>query len=242
MSSIARSGPDSGSSAHLRARIAGFFYLLVFVTGMVALFTAGRLVLPGDAAATATNLRAHEALFRVGIASDLLMVACYVAVTALFYVLFKPVDKTLSLLAAFFSLTGCAVLGVAHVFETASLAVLGGEPFLSGFKPDQLQGMAFLFVKLFGQCYGLSLVFFGFYCILIGNLILRSGFMPRVLGVLMLVAGLGWVTFLWPPLSGALSPFILLPGGLGEGSLTLWLLVKGVDAQRWEERARRAGQ
>ncbi len=225
----------SGSSAYLKARIAGLLYLLVFVTGTVALFTAGRLVVAGDVAATAANLRTHEASFRAGIALDLLMVACYAGVTALFYVLFKPVDGTVSLLAAFFSLTGCAILGVAHVFSTASLTVLGREQFLSGFSPEQLRGMAFFFVKLFGQCYNLSLVFFGFYCVLIGNLVFRSRFLPRVLGVLMVFAGVGWLTSLWPPLATSLSPYVMIPGALGEGSLTLWLLVRGVDAKRWEE-------
>ena len=239
MSSTARAEHISGSSAHVRARIAGFVYLLVFVTGMAALFTAGRLVVPGDPAATTARLREHETLFRVGIASDLLMVACYVAVTALFYILFKPVDETVSLLAAFFSLTGCAVLAGAHLFETASLAVLGGEPFLSGFSAEQRRGMAFLFLKLFSQCYSLSLVFFGFYCVLIGNLVFRSGFLPRAVGILMVFAGLGWLTFLWPPLATSWSPYVMLPGLLGEGSLTLWLLVKGVDAERWEERIER---
>jgi hypothetical protein len=238
--STADTGERPGKlSAGSLARIAGFLYLAVFVTGVVALSTAGRLVVRDNAAATAANIQANEASFRVGIASDLLMVACYVAVTALFYVLFKPVHRTVSLLAAFFSLTGCAILGGAHLFETASITVLGREPSLSGFRPDQLQGLAFLFLKLFGQCYNLSLVFFGFYCVLIGWLVFRSGFLPRILGVLMVFAGLGWLTFLWPPLTKSLYPYILVPGGLGEGALTLWLLVKGVDAQRWEEQARR---
>jgi hypothetical protein len=108
---------------------------------------------------------------------------------------------------------------------------------LSVFKVEQLQAPAFMFRKLQAQAFDISFVFFGFYCILIGYLIFRSTFLPRILGVLVAIAGLGWLTFLWPPLAKSLSPYILAPGILGEGSLTLWLLVIGVNAQRWKEQA-----
>jgi hypothetical protein len=97
------------TSPGFKARIAGVFYLLTFVTGGLAVFARGGLVVNGDAAATATNILAHESLFRLGFAADLLVVACYIAVTALFYDLFKPVTRSVSLLAAFFSLVGCAI-------------------------------------------------------------------------------------------------------------------------------------
>jgi hypothetical protein len=113
---------------------------------------------------------------------------------------------------------------------------------MSVFKLDQLQALALLFLRLHAQAYNSSLVFFGFYCLLIGYLIFRSTFLPRILGVLMAIAGLGWLTFLSPPLADYLSPYILAPGVLGEGSLTLWLLVKGVNEQRWKEQASAAGE
>jgi hypothetical protein len=94
-----------------------------------------------------------------------------------------------------------------------------------------------VFVNLYAQAYNISLVFFGFYCLLIGYLIFRSTYLPRILGVLMGFAGLGWLTFLSPPLAKYLYPYILAPGIFGEGSLTLWLLVMGVNAQRWNEQA-----
>jgi len=130
------------ASPRFKARIAGVFYSLTFLTGGFALFIGGRLVVSGDAAATATNILAHEPLFRLGFAADLIATACYIAVTLLLYYIFKPVDRSLSLLAAFFSLVGC-VIGV-----------------LSGFHLDPIHIN--------------SLVFFGFYCLLIGYLIFRS--------------------------------------------------------------------
>jgi hypothetical protein len=115
------------------------------------------------------------------------------------------VSRSLSLLAAFFGLVGCAF---------GALSSLHLAPF----------GIN-------------SLVFFGFYCLLIGYLIFRSTFLPRILGVLLALGGLGWLTFVSPQLANYLSPYNMAPGILGEGVLTLWLLVMGVNAQRWKEQA-----
>ena len=152
-------------SPRLKARIAGVFYLLTFLTGGAALFVRGRL----------------------GFAAGLIAGACYIAVTLLFYYLFKPVNRSLSLLAAFLSLVGCAI------------------------------GPLSLFVRAASRIN--PLVFFGFYCLLIGYLIFRSTFLPRI----------------------HLSPYIFAPGILGEGALTLWLLVVGVNEQGWKEQASAAG-
>jgi hypothetical protein len=175
------------ASPRRKARIAGFFYLLNFVTGMLALVFVGRgLIVYGNAA-------------------NLIAAACYIAVTLLFYDLFKPVSRGLSLLAALFSIVGC-VIGALGPFHLA---------------PSQIN----------------NLVFFGFYCLLIGYLIFRSTFLPRILGALMAFGGLGWLTFLSSPLANHLSPYNLAPGILGEGALTLWLLVAGVNEERWKEQA-----
>jgi hypothetical protein len=101
---------------------------------------------------------------------------------------------------------------------------------LSVFSLEQLQALALVFLKLSGRTNDIGLVFFGFYCLLIGYLIFRSTFLPRALGVLMAFGGLGWLTFLVPPVSSALSPYSLAPGILGEGALTLWLLAFGVKS------------
>jgi len=222
------------------ARIAGVFYLMnfAFAPGM---FANSRFVVSGDAAATATNMLAHEALFRLGFAGNLIATASYIAVTALFYELFKPVNRTVSLLAAFFSLVGCAVVAVSCLFYVAPFVALGGAHYLSVFTVEQLQALALTFLKLYGQCFGISFVFFGFYCLLIGYLIFRSSFLPRILGAGMALAGLGWLTFLSPPLAHYLSPYILICG-IGEAALMLWLLMVGVNEQRWKEQAGAAGE
>ncbi len=172
---------SAGVSPLARARIAGGFYLLTFLTGGLALLVPGQ----------------------VGVAAGLIAGASYVAVTLLLYHLFKPVNRGLSLIAACVSLVGIAV------------------------GPLQLKGVH-------------PLVFFGVYCLLIGYLISRSTFLPRFLGALMAFASVGWLTFLSPPLAKYLYPYNLAPGIIGEGALTLWLLVVGINVPRWVEQARAA--
>ncbi len=173
--------PTGQSSPQSLAKSAGVFYLLTFLTGILSLVLRGTW----------------------GIATGLAAGACYIAVTLMFYRLFKPVSRSVSWLAAFISLAGIAIgpLGRFHLI------------------PFQIN----------------SLVFFGFYCLLIGYLILRSLFLPRVLGLLMVIAGLGWLTFLSPSLAKDLSPYNMIPGIVGEGVLTLWLVAVGVNAPRWKE-------
>jgi hypothetical protein len=225
------------ASPRPKARITGAVYLLYFLTAVFGeLFLRG-IVVDGDAAATATNILAHQSLFRLGLATGLIATTCYVAVTALFYDLFKPVNRSLSLVAAFFSLMGCAILAFASLFQLAPLVVLGGSPYLNVFKAEQLRALALMFLELNTQAANICLVFFGFYCLLIGYLIFRSAFLPRILGVLIAFAGLGWLTFLSPPFANHLSPYNLVLGFLAELSLMLWLLVMGVNVQRWQEKA-----
>ena len=231
---------DRMTEPRFMARTAGAFYLLMFPIGGL-FFSRRALVVTGNSAATATNILAHVPLFRAAFAGDLLVVACYIVVTALFYELFKPVSRSVSLIAAFFSVVGCTIQGFACVFQLGSLVVLGPEQYLSVFNVEQRQALAFLSLKLYSQAYGIALVFFAFYGLLIGCLILKSTFLPRFLGVLMVLAGLGWLTFLYPPFATKYFPYIL-PTSLGEGFLTLWLLVKGVNAERWNEQARASRQ
>jgi hypothetical protein len=225
------------ASPRPRARTTSVVYLFYFLTAVSSVLFLKGLVVSGDAAATANNILAHQPLFRLGLATGLIATACYVAVTALFYDLFKPVNRSLSLLAAFFSLVGCAILAFASVFQLAPLVVLRGGQYLSVFKEEQLRALASLFLELYGLGVSICFVFFGVYCLLIGYLIFKSSFLPRILGVLMAFAGLGWLTFLFPPLANYLSPYNLVLGFLAELALMLWLLVMGVDVQRWREQA-----
>ncbi len=224
-----------------QARITSVVYLAYFLTVMSAQFLMKGLIVSTDAAATANNILAHESLFRMGFAINLIATALYIALTALFYNLFKPVNRPLALLAAFFSLVGCAVQALSYVVYLAPFILLGGAPYLSAFNLGQSQALVLMLLKLRSQAEQIDLVFFGFFDLLIGCLILKSTFLPRILGVLMALAGLGWLIFLFPPLANNLSRYILPLGFLAELFLMLWLLVKGVNVRRWQEQAGASG-
>jgi hypothetical protein len=229
----------AATSPQLKARIAGLCYLIVIVGCIFAeAFARGAQIVPGDAAATANNILTHEGLYRSGLVAELVAAPCYIAVTLIFYELFKPVNKSLSLLAAFFSLIGIATQGVMAFFHLAPLILLGGADYLKVFKTDQLQAQAYTFLKLHSQGYDVALVYFGFYCVLIGWLIFKSTFLPRILGVLMALGGIGYLVgsfadFISPTVGSALSSFASGPGLLGEGALCLWLLTVGLNTQKW---------
>jgi Domain of unknown function (DUF4386) len=231
------------TSPRLKARMAGALYLLAGLTSVIGgMYIPGKLVVAGDAATTANEILAHKQLFEFGFSLMLIAVVCSIGLTALFYDLFKPVNKTLSLTAAFFHLVGLAILGVASLLQLAPLVVLEGGHYLSVFKVEQVQALAYLFLQLNTQVGNAFLAFFGAYCLLIGYLIFRSTFLPRIIGAFMALAGLGYMTFLSPPLAGYLFPYNLAAAPLGEGSLMLWLLVGGVNAQRWKEQAIKAAE
>jgi hypothetical protein len=214
---------------------------MCFLTSIFPLVVSGKLVVPGDAATTANNLLANEGLFLSGTALLLISTAFYIGATLFVYEVLKPVNRSLSLLAAFFSLVGCAVGAVSCLFDFAPFVLLKGASYLSVFTLAQLQALALMFLKVRGEANNIGLVFFGLHCLGVGYLIFRSTFMPRIIGVLMMLAGIGWLTFLSPPLANSLAPFNMMPGGIGELSLTLWLLVKGVNVQRWNEQETRTG-
>jgi len=230
-------------SPRLKARITGALYLLTMLTGIFAQgFVSGRLVVDGDAAATATNILAHSGLFQLGFAIYLIEMACQIAMTALFYDLLKPAGSSVSLIAAFLGFAGCVIKTFSRLFFIAPLFVLGGAHYLSAFSAEQLQALALLFLKLNEHGAAIALVFFGFYALLTGYLMIRSTFLPRILGMLSVLGGLGWLTFLYQPLGYRLFPYIAAFGLLGAASLVLWLLVFGVNEPRWKEQARAAGQ
>jgi hypothetical protein len=226
------------SSLSLMARIAGTLYLITMLTGIFAEgFVSGRLVVNGDASATAANILAHRSLFQLGFAVYLIEMACQTAMTALFYRLLKPAGRSVSLVAAYLGLTGCVIKTLSRLFFITPLFILGGAHYLSVFSTQQLQALALLFLKVNDHGAGIALVFFGFYAILTGYLMIRSTFLPRILGVLSVLGGLGWLSFLYPPLGYRLFPYIAAFGLLGALSVIVWLLVKGVNEQRWKEQA-----
>jgi len=231
------------TSPRASARIAGALYLIVIVAGIFTeLFVRGRLIDYGDAAATASNILAHEQLYRVGFVAGILYLACNIPLTVIFYELFRVVNRSLALLVAFFSLVGTALESVSLLFHFAPLALLGGADYLAAFATEQLHALALLSLKLRAVTFLTDLVFFAFYCLAIGYLIFRSTFLPRILGVLMGIAGLSYLThslttFLTPRFASSLVPYILLPCLVAEASLCLWLLARSVNVRKWEERA-----
>src|SRR5436190_5000090 len=223
---------DAEMSPKFKARLAGFFYVLMLPIGALQV-AFGRLPASSGAASYAANILAHPSAVYAAFATDLLVIASYIAVTALLYQLFKPVNSALSLTAAFFSLMGCATQAGAALFRIAPLTLLTGAA------RQDVVTIAYLLSKLYRPAYCIAMVFFGFYLVLIGCLIFKSTFMPRLIGVLVVLAGLGGTTFLWPPLASALWPTDIM--GLlaaGEGSMMFWLLIAGVNPERWMERAK----
>jgi Domain of unknown function (DUF4386) len=231
------------ASPRLQARMAGVIAWITTTSGFAAI-VSGNLVDYGDAATTAHNILANETLFRLAVAGDFLSLL-YIVYTLLLYNLFRPVNRSLSLLAAFFSLVGCAVGAVNSLLLLAPLVVLGGDQSLRAWSAEQVQALALLFLQLHAQLSNIALVLFGSYNLLIGYLIVRSTFLPRILGVLLALSGVcylinSFANVLSPTFAAHLVPYILLPGG-AELLLALWLAVVGVNAQRWKEQARASG-
>ena len=230
------------ASPRFKARMAGGLWLMVIATGTFAFLAGATLIVRNDAVATATNILAAERFYRLGFVADLIAGACYMGVTVLLYDLLKPVSRSVSLLAAFFGLGGIAIGAATSLVRLAPLVLLRSDQYLSTFTPNQLQTMALAALRLYEQAFLIAMVFFGLQCVLVGCLIVRSTFLPRILGVLLALGGLSYVisslaNFLAPAFGARLAPFIVPAAILGEGSLTLWLLLVGVNAQRWNEQA-----
>ena len=238
MSAAVLTKPIAERSPRSLARMAGAFYFIAGVTGgFHEAFVLRKLLVTGDAAATATNITTHVSLFWLGFGAALIAPACDLVKTVLFYDLLRPVDKGVSRIAMFFGIIECAIQALITFFYIAPFVILEGGQYLSVFKVEQLQALTLMFLNLTVRDIDIYLVFFGFYCVLIGYLILRSIFLPRIIGLLMVFTGLGYSVLLYPPLAHYLYPYNLAPAALGETSLMLWLLMVGVNVQRWKEQA-----
>jgi len=229
-------------SPQLYARIGAVLYLIIIAAGINGeLFVRGSIVVSGDAAATARNLVASSALWRAGIAGDLVMHLCDVGLMLVFYVLLRPVSRNLALLAILFNLIQTAVLVANKLNLLLPLFLLGDARYLDAFTPQQLQALSYVSLRTHDYGFGFGLMFFGAECLVVGYLIFRSGYFPRALGILMQVAGACYLAnsfalVVSPPLASRLFPLILLPPFVAELSLALWLLVKGVDRTAWAAR------
>jgi hypothetical protein len=237
--------PIAGVSPRLKARVAGLLYLVVIVAGVFAeLFVRGRLIASGDAAATARNILAHERLFRLGFAAELVACMCNIPLAFLFYDLFRVVRRSVAWLVVFFTLVGTAIEGASLLAHMAPVFILGRGHYLGALGPEQLQALAYVSLRVFELGFTTGLVFFAGYCVSVGYLVFRSTFLPRFVGALMVLGGLCYLTnsfavFVFPAFAHRLVPYILLPSGVGELLLCVSLLV-GVNLERWNERARAA--
>jgi len=223
------------------ARIAGVLYLItIIVGGMDEGIIRSRLIVPGDVIATTHNIMASKGLFRMSIVGDLIMHVCDIPSIVIFYILLKPVSKNLSLLAAFFNLAQTAILGLNKIYLLMTLSFLGNEDYLKAFDPHQREALAYLSLQSHESGFGIGLLFFGFTCLVVGYLMFKSGYFPKIIGVMQIIAGLAYLTnsfaqILSPPFAAQLFPAILVPAFIGELSTCLWLLVKGVNVQKWNQ-------
>ena len=237
----------AGGSARLSARVAGALWLVVIVTGIVAeMFVRANLFVRNDGAATSAHIFAHQDLYRWGVVCDLTAAACYLAVVAVLYDLLKPVGRRLSTVAAAFGVAGSAVSALNMLAFFAPLIILTNADHLVGFTTQQLQSLVLLQVKLYSFGTNISLIFFsGVYLLMVGVLVIRSTFLPALLGALLFVAGACYLvgsvsSFIAPDLAHSLGVFIYLPGGIAEISTAIWLLVVGLNSKRWQSRVAEA--
>ena len=229
------------TSPQVYARTGGVLYLIIIAAGLFDEAVRDNAIVSRDATATANHVMASELLFRVSIAGDLVKLACAVALALIFYVLLRPVSKNLALLAAFLNLVSIAVEAAYNLYLFAALFLLGGADYLRAFEPHQLHALAYLALKSHDQGFAISLVFFGCQCLVLGVLIFRSGYLPKILGVLMQIAGVcylvnSFVLFLSPGFAGLIFPAIMIPAFIGESSVCLWFIVRGVNLPKWRER------
>lgn len=214
-----------------RARLIGAVYLLYFGAAVVGGLELKGLVVAGDVAFTARNFAAHDVAVRSSSVLGLLSIIFYLATIGLFYELFRCVSRRLSIVATLIAVTGCAIqaTGDAFLISLQGLASSNGGLWTG----SEVSGLAQLSLAMHAQLLHVAFVIFGVFDVLIGVLVFRSGFLPRIFGLLMVVAGTGWLFYLWQPLALELSHIIQPLGFLAEALLMLWLLIKGVDEEQW---------
>ena len=230
-------------SVTANARMAGVWYLILAICGGFAEFgVRQRLIVPGDIAMTARNLLANADLFRFGIVTELIGQVVFVLLAFALYDLLKVVHRRQAQLMVVLVLLAVGTTALNLVNQGAALLVLDGGAWTAAFEPAQREALATLFLDLHGFGYGVvAQVFFGLWLLPLGALIVRSGFIPKLVGWLLVVAGVGYlvdvvVGALWPGIGFVLSEFTFV----GELLLMGWLLVKGVNADAWRARRARA--
>jgi hypothetical protein len=195
----------------------------------------------GDAETTATKIIASMGLFRMDIAAELVLLLSEIGVSVLLYVLLKPVNKTLALVAAVSRLAMTAIEGINLLNHFIVLILLSGSAYLTVFATNQLHALAMVFLDTYGYGFNIGIIFFTLHVFLLGYLIFKSGYFPKILGVLFVIAALGYLIDSFSLVLIAnykTGPvYLALPIAIGEIAFPLWLLIKGVNAEQWKKRA-----
>ena len=226
------------NSAKTTARLAGVFYLLIVICGGFAeLVVRDRIVVPGNAAETARHILASERLFRNAFIADLVMMMSYLLLGLTLYALLKGVDKNVARLMVAFNLIGVPIIGLNMLNHFASVYVLDGADYLKVFSPEQLDALALFFLNLHSYGYIIAQVSTGTWLLPLGYLVYKSGFIPKILGVLLMIASAGYLVdllaqFLLPDYAGIIEVVALAPASLGELAFLLWLLVRGTKTKQ----------
>lgn len=224
-------------SAQRYARVAGaLLFITIVAGGFGEVYVPSTLIVSRDAAATAHHILTSMPLFRLGFAGYLVEAVCDIALTLVLYVLLRPVNRNIALLAAFFRIVSTATFATAEFFFMAAPLILRSTSYSRTFSPAQLDALAFLSLKVFGYGGDAFMVFYGAGCTILGYLMFQSGYFPKTLGALFGLGGIGFVvnsfaTVLAPAFA---SPFLSLPMALAVLALAPWLLVKGIDVTKWE--------
>ncbi len=224
------SSPDSPQTT---ARLAGALWLIVIAVSIASLFTAPSVNINGSAAETAASILAAETPYRLAFALLFVGSLCYLGVTALLYELLRPVNRSVALFGAFAGLAGVTIGAASAVNELGALDLLKQAATATPVAANQLQTIA-QFALRDGPEFKVGMVFFGLQIASVGYLILRSGLVPRIIGGVLVAGGSSYIissfaTFVAPAVGARLSPLVIPIAILGEGSLTLWLLFKGVN-------------
>jgi hypothetical protein len=222
------------TSALIVARVAGFLYLLVVPLGIFgSMYVPSKLIVSGDAATTASNIMAAESLFRLGIVSNLLAPLVMLSVVLVLYRLLKPVNKNMAWLMVIFVVLGVSISMLNQLTKFAALQLLSGADYLKVFTTEQLQALALLALRLPGN---IATIFWGLWLFPLGYLVFKSGFLPRILGLVLMISCFGYLIQTFAAFLGYRLN-IGLYAAFGEILFILWLLIKGINAEQWENRA-----